>query len=147
MKETAATTTQAEALGAVDVPLRNGHVKDLRGFGGGTRVDGDRMAIEGADLVAIDFVAGAAGMDRFFDIGGLDGLADFLVQGPDHLVEVRIAVLVQFEVELVRLVAEHKSQRPRDALDQIGLVHTSQKRAGLERRKDDVSSWVQGRLS
>jgi hypothetical protein len=124
MQEAPASAAQSKTLRPLHVPFRKRHVEHLGGLGRVAGVDGDRMAIEGANLVAIDLVARTAGPDGFLDIADFHRLADLLIESTDHFIEVRIAVLVQFEVELLRLVAEHESQRPGDALDQMRLVHT-----------------------
>lgn len=87
-------------------------------------LDVDRVTVERADDVVLDLVSDAiARFDRVADVVGLDRLAQPLVQRVHDVLHGRVAVLVELEIELLRLVAQHVGEGASDAFDQGRVRH------------------------
>jgi hypothetical protein len=141
VQEAAATGAQAEAAGAVRVLARNPDEELRRRFGRLTRLHFDRVPVERADLLALDFVAlTIPGGHGRLHILLVDGLAQAFVERAHHVVDFGEPELVHLEIELLRLVAEHVGERAGDAFDQCRMGHGHENRRsfqgfGIRRRR------------
>lgn len=133
VQESTATRAQSVATRAIGVGARHAHEQLGRRLRGLARLHVDRVTVERADLRALDLVTLAiAAEHRLAHVDLVDGFAQALVEGADHVVHLSEPELVDLEVELLRLVAEHVGERAGDAFDQGGMGH------GLVRRFPDT---------
>ena len=138
VQEATASAAQAVLLGALQVARVDADVQELRRLAGLARLDRDRVAVQRADLRAAQLVARTvAAFDGGEHIGGLHGLSEPLAERADHVVELSEAFLVELEVELLRLVAEHVGERAGDAFDQGRVRHAR----GRGERGHSRDSW------
>jgi len=132
VQEAAPARAQAVALRALDVARRDAEIEELGRLAVGAGLDRDRVAVQRADAIADDFVARTiTRFDRVEHVGFLDRLTQALVEGADHVSHVREAVGVDFEVELLRPVAQHESQGTGDPLDAVVRGHGRTLRAAV----------------
>jgi hypothetical protein len=129
MQEATSPRAQSVAPRALGVRARDAHEQQGRRPRRLARLHLDRVSVESAYPLVQDFVANAvSGRDRGSDVLLLDGLPQAFVQGLDDIVEFGVAELVELEIELLRLMAQHVSEGAGDAFDQSGMGHDSEGR-------------------
>ncbi len=84
------------------------------------------MPVERSDLAIDYFVAGTVSLlDRLFEILGFEVVVDALRESVENILDIGIAKSIYFEIELLRLMAEHEGQKARDALGET-LIHRAE---------------------
>jgi hypothetical protein len=137
VQEAATAAAQTVTTRAFGIGARHAYIDGLGRFARLTGLDRNRVAIERTHLVVAHFVAATvAGVDSGLHISSLNRLAQLFSKRMDDLTQIRPAVLVDAQVELLGLVAQHVSERASDAFDEILIRHgESLKRAAHRRRQ------------
>ncbi len=132
VQETPPTCAQSVATRAIGIAARDTDEQLGRRLGGLAGLDLDRVSVQRADLRAFDLVAlTIAAEDCVAHVHLVDRFTEAFVQRAHHVVDFGVSELVDGEVEFLRLVAEHVSERASDAFDQSGMRHGAKKTSGL----------------
>ncbi len=127
MQEPAPAAAQSVARRAIRVAGRNADKEQLRRPRRLSRLDVDRMPVQRTHACAEDFIARAvAGANCVLKISERDWLAQTFVQGLDDAFGVAVSLGVEFEIELLRLVAQHVREGAGNTFDQSRVGHSPQ---------------------
>jgi hypothetical protein len=121
-----ATTSGAQTAPgrALCVAAAHPQVELLRRLAGLTRIDLDRVPVEGTDLAVDDLVPRTiTGLDGLGNVLYFNVLVQLLAEGIEDILQICVAEFVDLHIELVRLVAEHVGEFAGQTLVGFVLAH------------------------
>ena len=105
-------TFKAVTLNVGHIPATHSGKQLVRRFVRFPGIHLDRVAIKGANAAILDLVSCTVGPSQgLVHVFLFNRLAEPLIEGPNNIVQVTPAELVEFQIEFFRLVPEHVCQR------------------------------------